>query len=55
MYFCFLVVYKYIYNKDWELLFIYLKVVGNILNVFYIERIIIFNSFFKEVYCIVNM
>lgn len=29
MYFCFLV-YKYIYNKDWELLFIYLKFVGNI-------------------------
>lgn len=29
MYFCFLV-FKYIYNKDWELLFIYLKFVGNI-------------------------
>lgn len=54
MYFC-LLVYKHIYNKDWEPPSIHSKSAGNILNALYIERITIFNSFFKEVHCTVNM
>lgn len=54
MYFC-LLVYKHIYNKDWEPPSIHSKAAGNILNALYIERITIFNSFFKEVHCTVNM
>lgn len=54
MCFC-LLVYKHIYNKDWEPPSIHSKAAGNILNALYIERITIFNSFFKEVHCTVNM
>lgn len=51
MYFC-LLVYKHIYNKDWEPPSIHSKSAGNILNDLYIERIKIFNSFFKEVHAV---